>query len=128
MTGYLVKDNKCLNRWKDGGWKTLEISATGITAGTVATQYRVVNDRVYLRGQIVVDMSTASLPVIFATLPEGARPAAGKYELVAGEGDRMARIFVDTTGAVYINYFKTYAGDAVTGSHWVQIDTDLWTN
>lgn len=127
MTGNLVKDNKCFTKWRDGGWKTLSISGTGITAGSVTPKYRVINDRIYIRGTISADMSTASLPVKIAELPEGARPAEVKYELIAGEGDRMARLYVNTSGEVYLNYFKTYAGESITsGTYWVQIDTDFF--
>ena len=113
----------------DTGWQPLPISGTGFTAGSMAPQYRRIGSRVYLRGQIVVDMdAVADVTTVFATLPEGFRPSAAKYQLLAGEGDRMARLYVRTGGGINIIYFKEYAGATVTGSHWLQLDCEFLTD
>lgn len=114
----------------DSGWETLTISGTGFSAHeTTPPQYRKIDNHVFLRGKLVVDMDTVSdLTTVFATLPSGYRPSMEKYQLLAGEGDRMARLYIRTGGGININYFKEYAGAAVTGSHWLQIDTDFLTN
>lgn len=113
----------------DSGWIPLTISGTGFTAGSAAPQYRRIGSRVYIRGQIVVDMdNVVDVTTVFATLPEGFRPSAAKYQLLAGEGDRMARLYVRTGGGININYFKEYAGATVTGSHWLQLDCEFLTD
>ena len=113
----------------DTGWKTLEISGTGFSAGSQTPQYRKVGNCVYVRGQVIVDMDQVSdLTTVFATLPSGYRPSAAKYQLLAGEGDRMARLYVRTGGGININYFKEYAGSTVTGSHWLQLDCSFLTD
>ena len=113
----------------DTGWKTLEISGTGFSAGSQTPQYRKIGSCVYVRGQIVVDMDQVpDLTTVFATLPSGYRPSAAKYQLLAGEGDRMARLYVRTGGGININYFKEYAGSTVTGSHWLQLDCSFLTD
>lgn len=114
---------------EDSGWQDLTISGTGFTAGTPAPKYRRVGSKVFLRGQVVVDMDNISdVTTIFATLPEGYRPSVGTYQLIPGEGDRMSRLYIRPSGGVNINYFKSYAGDTVTGSHWIQLNCDFFTD
>lgn len=113
----------------DSGWQSLTITGTGFSAGNVAPQYRKIGKRVFLRGQISIDTAAASpITTIFTTLPEGYRPSVEKYQLLAGEGDRMARLYIRPGGGVNINYFKEYDGTPVSGTHWVQIDTEFMTN
>lgn len=113
----------------DSGWQTLTISGTGFSAGSTTPQYRKIGNRVYIRGQIIVDMATVTdITTVFTTLPDGYRPSVAKYQLLAGEGDRMARLYIRTGGGVNINYFKEYDGTTVTGSHWIQIDSDFMTD
>lgn len=113
----------------DSGWQTLTISGTGFTAGSPTPQYRKIGNRVIVKGQIAVDMDNVSdVTTVFATLPSGYRPATALYRLIPGEGDRQARLYVSSSGGVNINYFKTYAGDTVTGSHWVQLDCEFLTD
>ena len=113
----------------DTGWLTLTISGTGFTAGSPTPQYRKIGNRVIGKGQIAVDMDNVSdVTTVFATLPSGYRPATALYRLIPGEGDRQARLYVSSSGGVNINYFKTYAGDTVTGSHWVQLDCEFLTD
>lgn len=116
----------------DTGWKTLQILSqytTGFTPGTPAPQYRKIGNVVYLRGNIIVDMDNIDvIEGIFAGLPAGFEPAKTTYRLVAGEGDRQARLHIDTSGNININYFKTYAGSTVTGSHWLQLDCSFLTD
>lgn len=114
---------------EDSGWKTLTISGTGFTAGSPVPKYRKIGNRVIVKGQIAVDMDNVSdVTTVFATLPSGYRPATALYRLIPGEGDRQARLYVSSSGGVNINYFKTYAGDPVTGSHWVQLDCEFLTD
>ena len=121
--------NNLLTATADSTWQPLTISGTGFTAGSTTPQYRKIGSRVYIRGQIIVDMDNVEdVTTVFATLPEGYRPSAAKYRLLAGEGDRMARLYVRTGGGININYFKEYAGATVTGSHWLQLDCEFLTD
>lgn len=111
----------------DTGWQTLTIDeTTGYSASTPAPQYRRIDGHTYIRGRVIVDMDTVpSATAVFATLPYNERPAQNLYRLIPGEGDRMARLFVSSSGEINVNYFKTYSGDPVTGQHWLQLDCDF---
>ncbi len=113
----------------DSGWKTLAISGTGFSAGSPEPQYRKIGNKIYMKGRISVDMgSVPDVATVFATLPSGYRPANAFYRLIAGEGDRMARLYVRDSGGVNINYFKEYDGTTVTGAHWIQLDCEFLTD
>lgn len=113
----------------DTGWMTLSISGTGFSAGSPAPKYRRIGNRVMLKGAVIVNTDIVSdISTVFATLGLGFKPASSVYRLVAGEGDRMARLYVATNGNININYFKTYSGETVTGSHWVQLDCEFLTD
>ena len=60
-------------------------------------------------------------------LPSGYRPASRKYALSPVTGSRIARIYADTTGNIYVEWVKAIAdAAAVSGSlDWIQIDIDF---
>lgn len=129
-TAFYSPDGISLSGWvclsNEAGWFDLEISGAGFSAGSPVPKYRRIGTKVYVRGQIIVDMDAVTeITTVFANLPTGFRPAKSTYRLVPGEGDRQARLYVTAAGTININYFKTYSGDTVTGSHWVQLDCEF---
>ena len=129
----------------DTGWKTLSIIdyPTEWTVGTPAPKYRKIGNHVYVKGQVRInldemydpDTGSEDITTIFATLPEGYRPATSFYKLIPNQGDRMARLYVRSAsasgdpGGMNINYLKDYSGTPIkSGTVWIQIDCDFLTN
>ena len=129
----------------DSGWKTLPIiyDPTEWTVGTPAPKYRKIGNHVYVKGQVRInldqmydpDTGSEDITTIFATLPEGYRPATSFYKLIPNQGDRMARLYVRSAsasgdpGGMNINYLKDYSGTPIkSGTVWIQIDCDFLTD
>ena len=129
----------------DTGWKTLSIiyDPTEWTVGTPAPKYRKIGNHVYVKGQVRInldqmydpDTGSEDITTIFATLPEGYRPATSFYKLIPNQGDRMARLYVRSAsasgdpGGMNINYLKDYSGTPIkSGTVWIQIDCDFLTD
>lgn len=125
-----VNDNKCFEEFPDTEWAELAISGTGFTAGTPTPMYKKYGEKIYIKGHVSVDTTTASpITTIFATLPTGCRPSNPVYALIPGQGDRQARLYINTNGNININYFKTYAGEAVTdGTYWIDIKASFFVD
>lgn len=125
-----VNDNKCFEEFPDTEWAELAISGTGFTKGTPTPMWKKYGEKIYIKGHVSVDTTAASpITTIFATLPTGCRPSNPVYVLIPGQGDRQARLYINTNGNININYFKTYAGEAVTdGTYWIDIKASFFVD
>lgn len=115
----------------DSGWITissfLNSFAQGSTNWTSTCKYRKIGNRVQVKGCVKSPSSWGGSSAAVFQLPSGYRPASRKYALSPVTGSRIARIYVDTTGDLYVEWVKAIAdAAAVSGSlNWIQIDIDF---
>lgn len=115
----------------DSGWITinsfLNSFAQGSTEWTSTCKYRKTGNRVQVKGCVKSPSSWGGSSAAVFQLPSGYRPASRKYALSPVTGSRIARIYADTTGNIYVEWVKAIAdAAAVSGSlDWIQIDIDF---
>jgi hypothetical protein len=120
----------------DSGWIDLSVSGTGFsapTSGSKKPRYRKIDNRVYLQGQIMVDMTAKSGSIsytdVFAALPSECQPSQFFYILVPAQGARYSAMLADAAGNLSFAYFKDSTGANVTsGEYWIQIDCSYLTD
>lgn len=115
----------------DSGWITirsfLNSFAQASTSWTSTCKYRKIGNRVQVKGCVKSPSSWGGGYTAVFQLPSGYRPASRKYALSPVSGSRIARIYADTTGNIYVEWVKAIAdAAAVSGSlDWIQIDIDF---
>ena len=99
------------------------------TYGNGVLRYRAEGKHVYVAGSINAAWDGSSSKLI-ATLPEGYRPANGNcYFLQVRGGQNASRLFIKTTGEMYIEWVKSLSdGSNNTGSGWLDLNMDFWTD
>lgn len=112
-------------------WQPIELE-TGITAhargGYSKPMFRKVGDRVDIIGAVEVTWA-GSGQILVGTLPDGFRPKNNSvYALVSMSGDTIARIFVNTSGEIRIEFMRNISdGSAVTTADtWVQLNMSFY--
>ena len=127
----------------DGVWTTYYVPAQtnwieltpadGVTTpgtyGNGVLRYRAEGKHVYVAGSINAAWDGTNNKLI-ATLPSGYRPANGNcYFLQVRGGQNIARVFVNTSGEIYIEWVKSlYDQSSNTGSGWFDLNMDFWTD
>ena len=107
--------------------------ADGVTTpgeyGNGVLRYRAEGKHVYVAGSINAAWDGSSNKLI-ATLPSGYRPANGNcYFLQVRGGQNVARVFIKTSGEIYIEWVKSlYDQSNNTGSGWFDLHMDFWTD
>lgn len=99
------------------------------TYGNGVLRYRAEGKHVYVAGSIVATWDGTNNKLI-ATLPSGYRPANGNcYFLQVRGGQNIARVFINTSGEIYIEWVKSlYDQSSNTGSGWFDLNMDFWTD
>lgn len=92
----------------DSGWQTGTIENTTIWDNTASTvKYRKIGKVVHIKGKVKRSLSgTSSSSTPFVTLAEGYRPAEQEIFGVV-HPDRFVTMYVETTGAMYLNNLST---------------------
>uniref|UniRef100_A0AAU8B0H2 Receptor-binding protein n=1 Tax=Dulem virus 36 TaxID=3145754 RepID=A0AAU8B0H2_9CAUD len=118
----------------DTGWKSITSFENSFTQASTEWDsqcaYRKVGKTVYLRGSVKSPSSWDGQTFLnICVLPTGYRPAKRKYYFTTMNRRRMARLLVDTTGAVGIDWAidiptGNYLDDASSIS-WIALDTDF---
>ena len=107
--------------------------ADGVTTpgeyGNGVLRYRAEGKHVYVAGSINAAWDGTNNKLI-ATLPSGYRPANGNcYFLQPRGGQNIARVFINTSGEIYIEWVKSlYDQSNNTGSGWFDLHMDFWTD
>lgn len=102
----------------------------GTTPGSVggALRYRKMGAHVYIDGTVQISAGNDSA-VLICNLPEEYRPKADAYRLAAAEGERIAKICVDTSGNMSLAWLLNIADGAdYTSTAWVDCSLDYWTD
>ena len=99
------------------------------TYGNGVLRYRAEGKHVYVAGSINAAWDGTNNKLI-ATLPSGYRPANGNcYFLQVRGGQNVARVFIKTSGEIYIEWVKSLSdGSNNTGSGWFDLNMDFWTD
>ena len=99
------------------------------TYGNGVLRYRAEGKHVYVAGSIIATWDGTNNKLI-ATLPSGYRPANGNcYFLQVRGGQNVARVFIKTSGEIYIEWVKSlYDQSNNTGSGWFDLNMDFWTD
>ena len=121
----LARITKLEENTADTGWITVTSFASGVTNSTAlpnACAYRRIGDMVYIKGRVAIENYLNSRALF--TLPEEFRPKAIIYYPTVGTLRRIARIYIQTTGVVNLDWFRNISDDsAVTGSiSWVEVN------
>lgn len=111
-------------------WQTLT-PGSGVTSpnsnlyGGGALKVAKVGGYVMIRGSV-----QAKSGATLTTLPSGYYPTDGnRYKLVACGGSRVARVFVNTSGAFKLEWVRNLSnGDEYTTAVWVDCNMDYWIN
>lgn len=99
------------------------------TYGNGVLRYRAEGKHVYVAGSIVATWDGTNNKLI-ATLPSEYRPANGNcYFLQVRGGLNVARVFIKTSGEIYIEWVKSlYDQSNNTDSGWLDLNMDFWTD
>lgn len=118
----------------DSGWIDFDSFDDGIVSQASGQDwyktcsYRKIGNRVYVRGHVAMsDAYDGSSAVNVFTLPAGYRPIDRKFALNAMTGRRIARIQVQSSGIVKVEWAVNITdGSYVTGSvTWIEVDIDF---
>ena len=115
------------------GWTTVTDLPTVVTDPAVATKgvrYRKIGNQVFLSGRIGLTADYAGGAVLIFTLPSGYRPTHNTYRFSACSGARITRLFVQSGGAVRIEWIYDMGTSAVVSGaiSWVDLDCDFFTD
>ena len=82
-----------------------------------------VGKHVFIRGSVL-----AKSGALIATLPAGYYPTDGnRYKLAACGGARIARIYVNVSGAFHLEWVRNMSdGNTYTTALWVDCGMDYW--
>ena len=118
--------------WKDLGLSD-EVSASSTNMGRVTNGtcgYRVDNENhVYVSFNCAFTYNNAPITVSKNSIPSPYRPARNVYALCTLNGRSIARIFVNTSGAVRVDYVQNMASAETTNSinvNWIDGYIDYW--
>jgi len=130
LTGNYInvdKINGCVI--SDTGWENLSY-ASGVSAGSYGGtfQYRKVSSRVVVKGG--VSFTGASASKVVGTVPSGYRPTTAQYRLCAMTGSNVARIYINTSGSIVVEWTRKLSdGSWVTGAiSWIAIYVEYFTD
>lgn len=125
-SGTPLLNPECLN---DSGWQNITLPS-GISAGSLGgtPQCRKIGNHVFVRGGYSGTKGSSGLKL--GTLPSGWKPTAQLYWLCAGTGARTYRVFINTSGEIYLEWAYPFGSNtAWTGSFaWVDFKGDFWTD
>ena len=110
------------------GWTALT-PASGVTSpnsnyyGGGALRVGRVGSHVYIKGSVL-----AKSGAVLTTLPSGYRPTDGnRYKLVPCGGARIARIYVNTSGTLTLEWVRNMnGGGEYSTAVWVDCNFDYW--
>ena len=108
------------------GWHAIPLES-GVTPGTYGTRptpsYRRIGNEVIIEGGVACTLPSSGT-VTIGYLPEGYRPLANVYTLQACSNSRVARVYINTSGMMGIEWVvNLYDGTRYSGEiPWVQID------
>ena len=118
--------------WKDLGLSD-EVSASSSNMGRVTNGtccYRVVNENhVYVAFNCAFAYNNAPITVSKNSIPSPYRPARNVYALCTLNGRNIARIFVNSSGAVRVDYVQNMASAENTTAvnvNWIDGYIDYW--
>ena len=100
----------------------------GTTPGGVGStlRYRKIGNRVHVTGSVQITASSSGSVNIFV-LPEGYRPIANVYKLAVIGGERIARLYVNSSGAFNLEWALSIKdGSKYTTNNWVDCAFDYW--
>ena len=108
------------------GWHAIPLES-GVTPGEYGTRptpsYRRIGNEVIIEGGVACTLPSSGT-VTIGYLPEGYRPLANVYTLQACSNTRVARVYINTSGMMGIEWVvNLYDGTRYSGEiPWVQID------
>ena len=108
------------------GWHAIPLES-GVTPGDYGTRpipsYRRIGNEIIIEGGVACTLPSSGT-VTIGYLPEGYRPLANVYTLQACSNTRVARVYINTSGMMGIEWVvNLYDGTRYSGEiHWVQID------
>ncbi len=109
---------------------TLENGATPATLGTrPVPSYRKIGARVYVEGSVSLAIPESG-SIRIATLPEDCKPKQNTYKLVPCSSYRVARIFVNSSGQLCVEWiFNLTDGSRYSGNiSWIQMDISYFVD
>lgn len=129
--GVQLGDWVLVNDEKDSGWKTLSLEVNVLSASTGAgtPKYRKIGNHVFVRGSVTYTAPSSGAFTI-ATLPEGYRPSAAMYDLMACDDNRIAQNHINTSGGIINDYIVNVSdGSRYSGTiNWVDITMDFFVD
>ena len=108
------------------GWRAIPLES-GVTPGQYGTRpipsYRRIGNEIIIEGGVACTLPPSGT-VTIGYLPEGYRPLANVYTLQACSNTRVARVYINTSGMMGIEWVvNLYDGTRYSGEmSWVQID------
>ena len=117
--------------WKDLGISPgVEVAPTSAGRTPLSCAYRVVNqNHVYIAFNCKFSYNGSSVMVNQYALPTEYRPAKPIYTLCAVDGKYMARVQVNTSGVIYIDFVQNLLSTTETTgrlSNWIDGYIDYW--
>ena len=113
-------------------WTALDLES-GITPATLGTRpvpsYRKIGARVYVEGSVSLAIPESG-SIRIASLPKDCKPKQNTYKLVPCSSYRVARIFVNSSGQLCVEWIfnltdgKRYSGEI----SWVQMDISYFVD
>lgn len=103
--------------------------ANGTTPGTVGgkLRYRKMGNHVYVAGSVQITPADSAIEI--CTMPEGYRPTGNTYKLAAMGGERIARIYINTSGKLMLEWAIDISdGGKYKANNWVDCAFDYWTD
>ena len=125
-SGTPLLNPECLD---DSGWQNITLPS-GISAATLGgtPQCRKIGNHVFLRGGYSGTKGSSGLKL--GTLPSGWNPTAQLYWLIAGTAARIYRVFINTSGEIWLEWGQNIGStSAWTGTFsWIDFKGDFWTD